>query len=439
MRIGLLETLALAALGLLLGRELVARVRLFRGLCLPEPVLGGLVLCAILTGLEASGMPTPEFDLSLQTPFMIAFFLSIGWMASWRNLRSGGPEVLWFLLLCSGALVLQNLAGMFLAGALGQPVLLGVLAGSVSLTGGPGTALAFAPAFEKAGIPGAAPIGTACALLGIMLGGLLGAPLSASLLRRLKVTPQPRSAADRPEKAPSAELAREAAASAGALERHARSVELGVLETAETSSEPGWNSGTLRTHLQFFLLVMAVGSFLGKWMQQSGLTLPIYIGSMLVAATLRNLLDARSGGSTAAAKKTQNAVLSAEAIEEFGSISLSYFLVVATMTLQLGKLAALAPVLLVILAVQTALVLLLAWTVVFRFFGKDYDAAVMAGGFVGFMLGTTANALANMRAVADQHSGRFGPAARAFVVVPLVGACFIDFVNAVVITFLTGQ
>lgn len=409
MTFNLIETLAIAALGLLVGKTLCRAFPILHRLCLPEPVLGGLILCLIFFGWSQVSGQALGFDLSLQTPLMIAFFLSIGWMASWRNLKAGGPEVLRFLLLCSAILLVQNAVGMGLAGLLGQPPLLGVLAGSVSLTGGPGTALAFAPAFEKVGIVGAGPIGTACALAGIVIGGLLGAPLSASLVSRLR----PRKEGATPE------LTLQSMGGAQAVE----------------PEQTRWDGGALLVHLKFFLLVMAIGSLVGKWINDRGVTLPIYIGSMIVAASIRNFHDlqeaARKDGSGGGFQ------LSGDAIEELGSICLSYFLVVATMTLKLSQLAPLASVLVVILAVQTVVVLLIARWVVFRFFGRDYDAAVMAGGFVGFMLGTTANAMANMNAVSDRFSARFGTASRAFVVVPLVGACFIDFVNALVITFLT--
>lgn len=399
MQFNLIETLALGALGLLAGKGLTRVFPVLHRLCLPEPVMGGLLLCGVfaaaqhLFGVEAS------FDLSLQTPFMIAFFLSIGWMASLRNLRAGGPEVVKFLLLCSVILLVQNAVGMGIALMLGREPLLGVLAGSVSLTGGPGTALAFAPIFEKAGIAGAGPVGTACALAGIVLGGLLGAPVAASLL--------PRVAADD--------------------ETGGR----GDLATAPGPRDV--QGGSLLVHLKFFLIVMALGSIVGRWINDRGVTLPVYIGSMLVAAILRNFHD--HGGRTRRLIPA-SASLSGDTIDELGSICLSYFLVVATLTLKLGQLAELASSLLVILAVQTLVVIWVARALVFRWFGRDFDAAVMAGGFVGFMLGTTANAMANMNTLSGRYSGRFGHPGRAFLVVPLVGACFIDFVNALVITFL---
>jgi ESS family glutamate:Na+ symporter len=389
--LSIIETLAIAALGLAIGRVVVRGIPLFQRLCLPEPVLGGLILCGVFTALQASGTSI-QFDTTLQTPLMIAFFLSIGWMASLRNLKRGGPDVLKFLVICSVVLVLQNLVGVVTARALGQNPLLGILAGSVSLTGGPGTALAFGPSFEKAGVVSAGSIGTACALAGIILGGLLGSPMAALLLKR---TP--------PSK----------------RERPAPPAAAGVGLSIEASAGATLDASHLPQHFGFFIVVMATGALVGKWINAAGITLPVYIGSMIVAAVIRNVHDSRKSHR-----------LSEQWIDEIGSVALSYFLVVATMTLQLNQLANLAGVLVVILAIQTIVVLAIAALVVHRFSGRDYDATVMSGGFVGFMLGTTANALANMDAITSRH----GAAPRAYLVVPLVGACFVDFVNAIVIT-----
>jgi ESS family glutamate:Na+ symporter len=398
MTFSLIETLAIAAGGILLGKGLVRLFPILQDLCLPEPVLGGLLLCVLFSLSEFFGAQPLQFDLTLQTPLMIAFFLSIGWMASWKNLRAGGSDVIKFFLLCGLILVSQNLIGMGLAKALGQNPLVGALAGSVSLAGGPGTALAFAPAFEKAGVVGAGPIGTAAALAGIIMGGVLGSPLAARLISRFRL--------------------------------HADRVGSGSVKKAEVTESPisvagrpDMDVGSLMNHLKFFFLVMALGAVVGQWIQKSGIILPIYIGAMIVAALLRNWHDLGRGG----AHKIK---LSHDWIEELGSIALSYFLVTATMTLQLKQLAGLATVLVIILAVQAIWIWILGSWLVFRFFGKNYDAAVIGAGFTGFMLGTTANAMANLNAVTK----RYGPAPRAYLVVPLVGACGTDFVNAGVIT-----
>ena len=404
MSFSLIETLAIAAGGILLGKGLVRLFPLLRDLCLPEPVLGGLLLCVLFSLREMAGAAPLQFDLTLQTPLMIAFFLSIGWMASWKHLKAGGPDVVKFFLVCGVILVSQNIIGMGLAKALGQNPLIGALAGSVSMAGGPGTALAFAPAFEKAGVVGAGPIGTAAALAGIIMGGLLGSPLAARLIRRHHLQ------------------------SSGSGRLGDRPVAPHSETPIAAAGHPDLESSSLMNHLKFFFLVMALGAVVGQWIQARGITLPVYIGAMIVAALLRNWHDLGKAGA-------QKVKLSHEWIEELGSIALSYFLVTATMTLQLKQLAGLASVLVIILAVQAAWIWVLASWVVFRFFGKNYDSAVIGGGFVGFMLGTTANAMANLNAITRQH----GPAPRAYLVVPLVGACGTDFVNAAVITAILAM
>ncbi|NBR97417.1 MAG: hypothetical protein EBT48_07430, partial [Verrucomicrobia bacterium] len=375
MTFSLIETLAIAAGGILLGKGLVRLFPILQDLCLPEPVLGGLLLCVLFSLSEFFGAQPLQFDLTLQTPLMIAFFLSIGWMASWKNLRAGGSDVIKFFLLCGLILVSQNLIGMGLAKALGQNPLVGALAGSVSLAGGPGTALAFA-----------------------IMGGVLGSPLAARLISRFHLH------ADR--------VGSESVQKAEVIE-----------SPMSAAGHPDMDMGSLMNHLKFFFLVMALGAVVGQWIQKSGIILPIYIGAMIVAALLRNWHDLGRGG----AHKIK---LSHDWIEELGSIALSYFLVTATMTLQLKQLAGLATVLVIILAVQAVWIWILGSWLVFRFFGKNYDAAVIGAGFTGFMLGTTANAMANLNAVTK----RYGPAPRAYLVVPLVGACGTDFVNAGVIT-----
>ena len=401
MNFSLIETLAIAAGGILLGKGLVRLFPILRDLCLPEPVLGGLLLCVLFSLRETTGAASLQFDLTLQTPLMIAFFLSIGWMASWKNLKAGGPDVVKFFLLCGLILISQNVIGMGLAKALGQDPLIGALAGSVSMAGGPGTALAFAPAFEKAGVAGAGPIATAAALAGIIMGGLLGSPLAARLIRRFHLR------ATAGESRPKTEIPETPITAAG---------------------HPDLESTSLMNHLKFFFLVMALGAVVGQWIQARGITLPVYIGAMIVAAALRNWYDLGKGGA-------QKVKLSHEWIEELGSIALSYFLVTATMTLQLKQLAGLATVLVIILTVQALWIWGLGSWLVFRFFGKNYEAAAISGGFVGFMLGTTANAMANLNAITKRH----GPAPRAYLVVPLVGACGTDFVNAAVITAILAM
>ena len=400
MAFNLIETLALTAFGLLLGRGLFRIFPVLGRLCLPEPVLGGLLLCAVFSLAQYFGRTQVTFDTTLQAPLMIAFFLSIGWMASWRELRRGGPVVITFLLFCLVALVAQNVIGILLAMAMGESPLLGVLAGSVSLAGGPGTALAFAPAFEEAGLESAAAIGTASALAGIVIGGLMGSPQAARLIAKFRLKPSAEDLATAmPDNVP--------------------------VSFEEQVVHPDLAPVHLTSHVQLFIILMALGALLGEWIQGRGITLPVYIGAMLVAAAVRNLRDTGRG-------PLGRLRVSDSVVVELGTIARAYFLVMATMTLKLDQLAGMASVLIIILAVQAVWIFLVASVVVFRFFGRDYEAAVIGAGFTGFMMGTMANAMANLNAITQ----RFGPAPKAYLVVPLVGACGIDFANSALITFL---
>jgi ESS family glutamate:Na+ symporter len=274
----------------------------------------------------------------------------------------------------------------------------------VTLTGGPATGLAFAPAFEQAGVPGAATVAVAAAMVGIVSGGLIGGPVGTILIERHRLR---RGRAERsPEAVPPL---------ATAIVEH---------ELHEDSIPPApvgedKESYALLKALVIILIAMWIGSAVSARITAAGITLPAYIGAMLVAALIRNLDDA-----------TGVVRLSQSVIDDLGSVALSLFLVLALMTLRLWELAGLALPMVAILAVQVTVIAAVCFWPVFRLMGRDYDAAVMGGGLCGFMLGTTANAMANMEALVE----RYGPAPRAFLVVPMVGAFFIDFINAVIIT-----
>jgi ESS family glutamate:Na+ symporter len=339
---------------------------------------------------------------------MIAFFTSIGFGASVALLRSGGPSVALFLGLSTVVAIAQNLAGGAVASALGVPPLLGVLAGSVALTGGPATALAFAPLFEQAGVAGAATLGVASAMVGIVSGGIIGGPIGTFLIERRRLR------AAGPASPPTAGDGADAATAGDAVL---------ALEPPDPLPPPvaGEDPGAraLLKGVVSLLAAMAVGSWIGGGFAAAGLTLPAYIGAMLAAAALRNLDDA-----------TGWIRLPHRLLDDLGNAALALFIAMALMTLKLWEIANLALPLTAILAVQVALIAVLCFWPTFRLMGRDYDAAVMSSGFCGFMLGTTANAMANMGVLAE----KYGPAPRAYLVVPMVGAFFIDFTNALIIT-----
>jgi ESS family glutamate:Na+ symporter len=286
---------------------------------------------------------------------------------------------------------------------LGQPPLLGVLAGSVTLTGGPATGLAFAPLFEEAGVRGAATLAVAAAMVGIVSGGIIGGPVGTWLIGRTRIKPSPGAG----------RIVQPTPVATNVVEAQMAEPDVRAPEGEDVEAY-----GLLKA-LVLILAAMWVGSWLTVWFKSVGLTLPAYIGAMLVAAALRNIDDA-----------AKVIGISQRTIDDLGSTALSLFLVMALMTLKLWDLVGLAAPLAIMLTAQVTAIAAVAAGPVFWLMGRDYEAAVMSSGFIGFMLGTTANAMANMKALVE----RFGAAPKAFLVVPMVGAFFIDFTNALIIT-----
>ena len=387
------ETLAFGGVVLFAGYALCLLIPVLGRYNIPEPVVGGLVMALIALVAYRFDTTLVAFDTSLQQPLMVAFFTTVGVNASLALLRVSGRQVMVFLALASAFAVLQNLLGISVASAFGLHPLFGVLAGSTTLTGGPATGLAFAPLFEQAGVAGAESIAISSAMAGIICGGVIGGPVITLLIRRFKL---------RPESAVAGVPGGGGAA---------------TLQTDEPQDDAGREFAALKG-IVIILIAMWAGSWVGQGFAALGLTLPAYIGAMLVGALIRNIDD-----------YTGWIGLSVRSTDVIGNVALAMFLAVALMNLRLWELAGLALPLMVNLALQIVLVVLFCIPV-FRLMGRDYDAAVMGGGFIGFMLGTTANAMAVMRTLVE----RYGVAPRAFLVAPLVGAFFIDFTNALIIT-----
>jgi len=393
----MVQTLAAGALALFVGFQLVDRVPFLRRYNIPAPVVGGLIVAILVLVLRQQNVTTITFDTTLQTPLMNAFFTAIGFSASLSLLRAGSGQALVFLVLAAFLAVVQSLIGIFSAVLFDQSPLLGVLIGPAALAGGPATALAFAPQFAAAGVPSAETVAIAAAMSGIVLGGLVGGPIATRLLERNALRAGSAVGVEQPGKQPNV-----------------------APESATTSPED--EEGSARQSLKaltVILVAMGIGSWLSGVMKDAGLTLPGYVGAMIVGAMIRNVDDfsGRIG-------------IPHDITDRIGTVSLTLFLAVALMNVKLWELTAVAWPLLVNLALQVVVIALFCWAVVFRAMGRDYDAAVMSGGFTGFMLGTTANAMAVMRTIVE----KFGPAPRAFLIAPIVGAFFIDFTNAIVIT-----
>jgi ESS family glutamate:Na+ symporter len=398
MRLDLIQTVALAGLLLFVGHGLKRAIPFLARYNIPAPVVGGLPMAALLALFYNLGWAAPAFDTTLQTPLQNAFFASIGFGASVLVLKRGGPLVAIMMVIASVAAVLQNVIGGATAALLGEHPLLGVLAGSTTLTGGPATGLAFAPLFEEAGVEGAATLAVSAAMAGIVAGGLLGGPIVAYLLRKrpLWIPVQP------------------------AKERLMHLVEKRTPEPSEAAPVgEDVQAYSLVKHLVLLAVAVGAGAWVSAGLQGMGLTLPAYIGAMIVAACIRNFDD-----------WTGMIGMSQRTMDDIGDVALTLFLVMALMTLRLWELAGVVVPLFAILIVQFAFVIALCVLAIPYLMGRDYDAVVMAGGFCGFMLGTTANAMANMGAIVE----RYGPAPKAYLVVPLVGAFGIDFVNGLLIT-----
>ncbi len=396
------HTLAFGGLALFVGYGLCRLIRPLSRYNIPAPVVGGLLVALLLLLTRRDGLSLIKFDTLLQEPLMIAFFTTIGFGASLSLLRIGGPQVLRFFLISTVFAVVQNLLGWLVSLPFGINPLFGVLSGSVTLTGGPATGLAFAPLFEKAGVNGAASFAIAAAMFGIVSGGLIGGPVGTRLIERFRL-PTPRPGGAQVENKAAPELIEP------------------LLPEPENNALAGEDkeSYSLLKSVVLILSAMWGGYWLSRLFTGIGLTLPAYIGAMFVAAVIRNFDDWT--GLLAVSQKT---------IDDIGNVSLSLFLVMALMTLRLWELAGLMLPLIVMLLAQLAMIALAAYWLVFRLMGRDYEAAVMSGGFIGFMMGTTANAMANMNALVE----RFGKSPRAYLVVPMVGAFFIDFANGLIIT-----
>ena len=381
-RLSAVEVLALACLGILLGAWLKRKIALLDRLAIPTPVAGGLVFAVAVLALRDRAVNF-EPDLALRDILMVAFFTTIGMGVSARVIRQGGTQMAVYLGLATLGAVIQNALGIGIARLLGVDPLLGVVSGSVALAGGPATALAFGGAFEKAGVTGATTAGMASATFGITVAGLLGGYIGVWLIRRHRLQ------------------------AAGQ-----------TLETHVENGAPG-GGGSLLNHVIAIGVAMGLGALISRFFDSVGVILPSYIGAMLAAAGVRAVSD-----------RWGVFAIDSRQMERLGKIALYLFIVIALTGLRLWELAHLALPLVAMLVAQVALVWLLSVVVSFRLMGRDYESAVMAAGYCGFMLGTTANALASMDEVTRNH----GPAPRAMLVVPVVGAFLIDFTNALVIT-----
>ncbi len=395
-------TLIAAVIVLLLGRLLVNKIDFLKRYNIPEPVAGGLVAAIVSLLVNQFWGYSITTSSALQTSFMLIFFASIGLSANFTKLRQGGIGLIIFLIAISTFIVLQNFVGISLATLLGIDPLIGLIAGSVTLTGGHGTAGAWGEIFEtQYGIQGALALGMASATFGLIIGGLIGGPLAKTLINRHQLAvPRTEEQIEKRDNTPADQDSNEFIPF-----EYPHQVRLITADNAITT-------------LGLFAACLAFAEFMTGFAKGSMFELPTFVWALAGGVILRNILES-----------IFKVNIFDRAIDVFGNASLSLYLAMALLSLKLWQLADLAGPLMVILGAQTITMALYAAFVTFRIMGKNYDAAVLAAGHCGFGMGATPTAVANMQAITNMY----GPSYKAFLIVPLCGAFFVDLINVAVI------
>ena len=386
-QIDMYQTLALSVVVLMLGQFLKQKINFLEKFCIPSPVVGGLIFSVLTCILYSTGVVEFTFDDTLREVCMVFFFTSVGFQANLKVLKSGGKALAIFLGLVIALIFMQNLLAVGVSHLIGLDSLVGLCTGSIPMVGGHGTAGAFGPVLEDFNVQGATTICTAAATFGLVAGSLIGGPIGKRLIEKKHlldtIVTEDDSLLIEEEKK---------------HERHSNMYAAAVFQ---------------------LILAVGLGTIISELLTKTGLTFPIYIGAMIVAAIVRNVGE-YSG---------KFDIYMGE-INNLGGICLSLFLGIAMITLKLWQLAELALPLMILLGAQLLLIFLYTYFVVFRVMGKDYDAAVLAAGTCGFGMGATPDAMANMQVLCD----RYAPSVKAYLLVPLIGSLFADFINSLVIT-----
>jgi ESS family glutamate:Na+ symporter len=418
-------TVTLGILVLFLGKALNKRFAFLREFTIPEPVSGGLLVASVIALLHLAFGLEISFGMRARDLLLVYFFTTVGMNASFADLRRGGRSLVVLLALTIVLMLAQNLLGLTLARLGGLPAATGLLMGTVSLIGGHGTTIAWAPKFaDDYGVANAMEIGIAAATFGLIIASASGGPIARYLIKRHRLVAPGASQATERGDLSSGPPNGAALASAPAVSAPAVSSPSGKPPQA-----PG--GGALIDSHDFLGAVLAIniciilGSLLQELLRERGLFLPLFVPCLIVGILLSNLLP-KPG-----AKFPFRWPSRTPALDLIAEISLGAFLAMSLMTIQFWTLVDLAGPLLLILIAQFLLALLINLVLVFPLLGGTYDAAVIAAGFSGFTLGSTPTAMANMTAVTQ----KFGPSPKAFIVLPLVSAFFIDLLNAVLIPF----
>ncbi len=382
------QTLAAAVLVLMLGAYLKSKIHFLEQFCIPAPVVGGLLFAIFTCICYVTGIAEFSFDDILREVCMVFFFTSVGFQANLKVLKSGGKSLVIFLGLVILLIVSQNLVAVGMSKVLGLSPLIGMCTGSIPMVGGHGTAGAFGPVLEDFNIDGATTICTAAATFGLICGSLIGGPLGKRLIEKKNLLetaiPEDDSLLVEEEEK---------------HERHTNMYAAAVFQ---------------------LILAIGLGTIFSYFLTRTGMTFPIYIGAMIAAALFRNI-----------GEYTGKFTIHMGEINDLGGISLSLFLGIAMITLKLWQLADLALPLFILLAAQVLLIAVFTYFIEFNIMGRDYDAAVLVAGTCGFGMGATPNAMANMQAICEKYT----TSVKAYLLIPLVGSLFADFINSLVITF----
>ena len=381
------QTLAMAVGVLYLGGFLKHQIRLLEHFCIPAPVVGGVVFAFASLLLYSTGVLELEFDETLKTVCMVIFFTSVGFQANIRILKNGGVDLLLFLICVIVLIVGQNGVAAGIAKALGLNPLIGLCTGSIPMVGGHGTSGAFGPILEQLGVEGATTLCTAAATFGLIAGSLMGGPIGQRLIRRHNLL----STVEKEDETPLIEEE----------EKKHRSVSMYAPAAYQIA------------------IAMGLGTLVSWLLSLTGMTFPIYIGAMIVAAIMRNV-----------GEFTGHFYIHIGEINDIGGICLSLFLGIAMITLKLWELASLAAPLIILLLGQALFMGLFAYFVVYNLMGRNYDAAVLSAGICGFGMGATPNAMANMQVLTEKYA----PSVKAYLLVPIIGSMFADFLNSLTVT-----
>ena len=409
----MIQTAGIGGLALIVGMVLTRKVAFLQKFCVPSPVSGGIIFSLITLALYGWFHVEVSFDGTLKDVFMLAFFTSVGFQSDLKVIKQGGKLLVVMLALLVVIIAMQNLMPIGITRLMGVDPLIGMAAGSISMTGGHGTAGGFAGVLEGMGLHGAGTIGMAAATFGLIAGSMIGGPLAEKIVRT-KLTHEQMQPQDEEIDPAMAGIESDEASPTGRTKR-------------VSTNEQEFQQYAKATYC--IILVMGGGTILSWLLAKTGVTFPTYFGALILAAIVRNTLGFVSYNEDGK-KVRADKLLDMERIISVGNICLSMFLGMAMISLKLWELQNLALPLIVILVSQVLMMALFAYMVAFPLLGRDYDAAVLCAGICGFGLGATPNAMANMSAVCYKYRYTVKP----FLLVPIIGAMFADLINTGIIT-----